>query len=137
ALGRSRRPGRPARRRPRRPASGAARRLSARAASRTGTACTGSSAPLAPSALQRRPHLPVALRGPDARMVETLRLVIGARDIERHAVLVDGEVLEPGVHHLAAAIERLLQRDASRGAPGDGAVERGQEIAGELDALLD
>ena len=41
------------------------------------------------SGLQRRPHLLVALRGPDARVAVRGRLVEGARDVERHAVLVD------------------------------------------------
>src|SRR5437773_11869905 len=39
------------------------------------------------SGLERRPHLLVALRRPDARVAIVRRLVIGARDIERHAVI--------------------------------------------------
>src|ERR1039457_2252882 len=41
------------------------------------------------SGLQRRPHLLVALRRPDARIAMRRCFVVGARDVERHAVLVD------------------------------------------------
>src|SRR5689334_21281806 len=41
------------------------------------------------SALQRFPHLDVALGRPDARMRDALRLVVGPGDAERHAVLED------------------------------------------------
>src|SRR5579883_2858334 len=43
------------------------------------------------SAAQRRPHGAVALRRPDHRMLNAPCLVVGTRDIERHAMLVDGE----------------------------------------------
>src|SRR5437763_16883994 len=44
------------------------------------------------SGLERRPHLLVALRRPDARIAIMRRLVIGSRDIERHAVIEDDPI---------------------------------------------
>src|SRR5947199_3854801 len=44
------------------------------------------------SGLERRPHLLIALRRPDARIAMLRRLVIGARDIERHAVIEDDPI---------------------------------------------
>src|SRR5207253_1390323 len=41
------------------------------------------------SGLQRGPHVLVALRRPDARVAVRRCLVVGARDVEGHAVLVD------------------------------------------------
>src|SRR5687768_734000 len=42
-------------------------------------------------ALQRGPHLPVPLGRPDRRMVHARGFVVGPRDVERQAVLVDRE----------------------------------------------
>ena len=71
-----------------------------------------------------------------ARVIEHLRLVIGSRHVERHAVLVDGEAAELRIHHLAAGIERGLERQAARRTLRDRAVERGQEIARQRDAVF-
>src|SRR5713226_4647726 len=64
------------------------------------------------SALQRRPHLLVALRGPEHRPIDAARLVVGARDVERQAMLVDRVRGEFRIHDLARGIERLLERSA-------------------------
>src|SRR5258708_34996263 len=63
----------------------------------------------APLPLQRLPHLDVALGGPDARMGDAARLVVGAADAERHAVLEDDPASVFGRHRLVGLVEDLLQ----------------------------
>jgi hypothetical protein len=69
------------------------------------------------------PHLAVALGRPDARRVDAERLVIGARHVERQAVLVDREGREFRVHGRAAGVPGLLQRAALSRHAGDGLVK--------------
>ncbi len=58
------------------------------------------SAPLSTrqSAVQRAPHFLVALRGPDARVLDALRLVKRTRDIKRQTVLVNVDAAELRIH---------------------------------------
>jgi hypothetical protein len=70
----------------------------------------------ATSPLQGLPHLAVALGGPDARGVDAARLVVGARHVERQAVLEDRPVAVDRPHALGGGIEALLER-APRAAP--------------------
>src|SRR6266566_990931 len=64
------------------------------------------------SALQRSPHLAVALGGPDHRPIDAARLVVGPRDVERQTMLVDRVGGEFRVHDFARHIECLLERAA-------------------------
>src|SRR5918993_2079319 len=85
--------------------------------------------------LQRRPHLDVALGGPDARMVEALGFVVSARHVERHAVLEDHPVAVAWLQRRHRLVVGLLQRIARLGALRHGLVEIGQERLGAGDAL--
>src|SRR4051812_31192949 len=71
--------------------------------------------------LQRLPHLDVALGGPDARVVKRFGLVIGAGDVEGHAVLEDHPMPVFRSHRPHRLVIDLLQRGALGGTrPGDG-----------------
>src|SRR5690606_21718258 len=52
------------------------------------------------SAFELLPHLDVALVGPDARVVVAGRLVVGARDVERHAVVEDHPLAVARLHEI-------------------------------------
>src|SRR6185503_7371388 len=85
------------------------------------------------STFERLPHLPVALRRPDAWITDTAGFVIGPRDVERHAMVEDRERPELGAQALAGVAVDLLEA-APGGAPGSHA---GQQLAHELACLLD
>src|SRR6516165_734 len=89
------------------------------------------------SPAQARPHGAVALGRPDHRMLDALRLVVGGRHVERHAVLVNGEARIFRVHGAARFVVSLLEAATFTGAVADAVIERGEEILGERDAFGD
>src|SRR5690349_9084107 len=94
---------------------------------------TAATDPRSASLLERLPHLDVALRGPDPRIHETARLVIGAGHVERHAMVEDGKAAELRSQLVAGVAVDLLQRLA--GLPAG--LDVRQQLAHELACLLD
>src|SRR4051794_19875689 len=77
--------------------------------------------------LKRLPHLDIALGGPDARVVQSLGLVIGAGDVEWHAVLEDHPVAVFRPHLPHRVVIDLLEA----GAPVGTRLGDGEEVGGE------
>src|SRR5690606_39523756 len=70
-------------------------------------------------------------------MLDAARLVVGPRDIERQAVLVDEHVAEHRVHDATRILEHRLEVLAGSNAIAGGAIEVGDPLARVLDAAGD
>src|ERR1700733_2823640 len=70
-------------------------------------------------------------------MIQAFRLVVGPGDVERHAMLVNGETRKLRIHDAARVVKSFLERPAFADAVGDGRVERGEKIFGQGDAVGD
>src|SRR5258708_27268516 len=99
------------------------------------TVTDGRSLPRRISPLQRRPHVAVALGGPDHRVIDALCLIEGARDIERQTMFVDRKGGEFRVHDGARRTEGLLERVAGGDASPDRAIKRAEKIPRHGDPL--
>src|SRR5580704_15159953 len=89
----------------------------------------GSHCAFEPSPLQLFPHLAVALRGPDHRMVDPARLVKGPRDVEGQAMLVDGKIAKALVHRVSCRGEAFFQAQPLGHGRFGGAEERFEKVA--------
>ena len=87
------------------------------------------------SALQRLPHLAVALGGPDARVAVLRGLVVGAGHVEGHAVVEDHPAAVLRLQRRVGLAVDGLQVLAGGGAGLDAGVEVGDEVARRLQAL--
>src|SRR5690606_342952 len=69
--------------------------------------------------------------------IDTERLVVGARDIEGQAMLVDGIACELRIALGATGVPCLLERTTAARDPCDWAIRRPHEIGGEIERLVD
>src|SRR5262249_32290400 len=65
-----------------------------------------------PSILQSRPHFLIALRGPNHGPLYAARLIVGARNVEWQAMLIEPEALEFCIHRETREVECILQGSA-------------------------
>nr|CUV37188.1 protein of unknown function [Ralstonia solanacearum]CUV42137.1 protein of unknown function [Ralstonia solanacearum]CUV60399.1 protein of unknown function [Ralstonia solanacearum] len=87
--------------------------------------------------MQRGPHVLVALRGPDARVLDAAGFVVGARHVEGQAVLVDEDVTELRVHRRAGVGHGGLQVHFLRDGFLAARQQRRDEVARVGQALVD
>ena len=86
---------------------------------------------------QGGPHGAIALSGPDHRVLDAFGLVVGARHVERHAVLVDREACKFRIHQAAGVIVNFLERSPFAGAVAHRAVKSGEKIFSQRNAVCD
>ncbi|MBT1538951.1 hypothetical protein B7R78_0018160 [Ralstonia solanacearum] len=89
-----------------------------------------------PLSLKRSPHIPITLRGPDAWVCNASRLVKGAGDIKRQAMLTDEDVAEPCIHQAARMAHRAFQVEALGVCFAAGLEQGGDERIGVADGII-
>src|SRR6185295_2651199 len=86
------------------------------------------------SALERLPHLDVALGRPDARIGIVRRFVVGAGHVERQAVVEDDPVPEPRLQRVVRLAVDGVERPSRLRARLDAAVHRADEVPRAVEA---